>query len=163
MINTPNGGDLIRKENVSNMIVQELDDNGEIVRIQEGIPKGEIKMAEEDYVPLEPEEEIKSEVRVENIQVVFTTDEKDYIPTITKEETSEKIPMAEEVKSEETIPTKFVSFREKFLDYETKADSFENDIINKMARRVERLKSFSEVLDKENDYLEEFKNEKLGQ
>ena len=158
MINTPNGGDLVRKTNISGMIIQELDSNGEIVRIQEGIPKGEVKMAEEEYVPLELEvnTEVNTEVKVEDVQVVFPDPDNQQIEP-------EKIPMAEEVKSEETIPIKFVSFREKFLDFEAKADSFENDIIKKMARRVEGLKSFSEVLDKENDYLEEFKNEKLGQ
>lgn len=68
-----------------------------------------------------------------------------------------------DVTDDNKINEKFQSFREKFLDRESQADSFENEIIEKMDRRVAKLKEFAQVLDGENDYLEEFKKEKLGQ
>lgn len=69
----------------------------------------------------------------------------------------------EVVTTTDPIPVKAQNFREKFLDRETKADAFENTIIEKMDRRIAKLENFAKVLDGENDYLDEFTAEKLGQ
>ena len=89
---------------------------------------------------------------------LFTLTEEGLIYTPNKEVET----MADEVVTDNKINEKFISFREKFLDLEGSGDSFENQIIEKMARRVEKLKDFADILDKENDFLEEFKKEKLG-
>lgn len=179
MINTSSGGTLVLKEGVSGFFLQELSSTGEVIRIQETVPiKKESKVSEDEYVSddqiLQEEQNLEvkgpegiqgivesgnwdvgfsdSKIEPQNIEVII-----DKIEYPKEVET-----MADEVISDNKVNEKFISFREKFLDFESKCDTFENDIIQKMTRRAERLKEFSEVLDKENDYLEEFKKEKLG-
>jgi hypothetical protein len=57
---------------------------------------------------------------------------------------------------------RFTSFREKFLDLESKHGSWEDQIIEKMAKREELLKNFAATIEEENTALDVFKSEKVG-
>ena len=179
------------KEGVSGFFLQEFSPTGEVTRIQETVPiKKESKMSEDEYVSddqiLQEEQnregikdygvgEIKGTEGPEGIQgnpesgnwndgfSGSKSESQNIEVIIDKIEYPEEVEtMADEVVTDNKINEKFISFREKFLDLEGSGDSFENQIIEKMTRRVEKLKDFADILDKENDFLEEFKKEKLG-
>lgn len=109
-----------------------------------------------------------SESTMDEAQIPEPTVEEVQVVEAIPEETQTGGTMADEIQPTETpvdpnpIPVKAQNFREKFLDRENQADAWENTIIEKMDRRIEKLKSFADVLDGENNYLEDFKAEKLG-
>lgn len=173
MVSAPQGGALITKSDVSSFIIDELDENNNISG------RDEFTIQELDkWSPIKIEDVKVTYVDGTAVDVQYVTTEEETQGIIIPEEVvnvevntmpeeeilteDEEFVVAEVVNPDNKINEKFVSFREKFLDLESKADSFENSIIEKMDRRVAKLKEFAEVLDGENDYLDEFKQEKLG-
>lgn len=142
-LQTTKGSKTVQWEEVDKVYIQEME-HGRIIGKLATIDFAEegMKMSNED---------VAQEVAVEP--------EPEPVSTPVEEVVVEDKKVAVDAK---ILNEKFRSFREKFLELERSQESWESQIIEKMAAREGLLKTFAETIDEENSALDAFKSDKVG-